>query len=71
MFRHNLRIDYRKAYDLVSHSWIFEVLRMYIAVKRGKVVDSADVSLHGGTIEALPMSASYKYLGALESDMLK
>jgi len=38
-----------------------------IAVKRGKVVDGADVSLPGGTIEALPMSASYKYLGVLES----
>ena len=27
-------IDYRKAYDSVSHSWIFEVLRMY------KIIDS-------------------------------
>ena len=45
-----------------------------IVVERGKVVDSADVSLPGGTIEALPISASYKYLGVLESaefNMLK
>ena len=38
-----------------------------LAVKKGKVVDSADVNLPGGTIKALSISALYKYLGVLET----
>jgi len=34
---------------------------------RGRAVESDDLVLPGGTIEALPLSSSYKYLGVLEA----
>jgi len=42
-----------------------------LAVKRGKVIECADINLPGGTIGALSFSASYKYLGVLESAEFK
>ena len=39
-----------------------------IAIKRGKVTDCTNFELPGGTIEALSISSTYKYLGVLEAD---
>jgi len=37
-----------------------------LTINRGKVTDSEGILLPGGTIQALSVSSSYKYLGVLE-----
>jgi len=38
-----------------------------LVINRGRAVESDDLVLPGGTIEALPLTSSYKYLGVLEA----
>ena len=38
-----------------------------LVVNRGKVANCTDIALPEGTIEALPISSAYKYLGVLEA----
>ena len=38
-----------------------------LVINRGRATESEDIVLPGGTIEALPLSSSYKYLGVLEA----
>ena len=39
-----------------------------LIIKRGVMVESEGIVLPTGTIKALPIGMSYKYLGVLESD---
>ena len=38
-----------------------------LVINRGRATESEDIVLPGGTIKALPLSSSYKYLGVLEA----
>jgi len=42
-----------------------------LVINRGRATETDDIVLPGRTIEALPLSSSYKYLGILEASDLQ
>jgi len=39
-----------------------------LVINRGRATETDEILLPGGTIKALPLSSSYKYLGTLEAN---